>query len=761
MTREDEGPMSGDPIEIEAEPEVEFPSEGPPPLPPAAAERYRAALRQRSTPDLAQILQSLGSPERYARSAELIPAIDERLGEVRSLEGVIAGLGDAARMALGLFAVTENAVWPRAGLDFAMSALGTDSGSALAELTPRGLVLADRDGESDVLVAHPAILSAARTVLPSAPPPPSAGSARQVRASDGLEPVIRTAKLWQIVEEAALRRTQQGALYKRDRERIEDDPVLAGPIADAFEPLPDPATLWLALARGVGLIIDEADSDRTVAAPADYWADHAVHLPQMLATRWLGIRSWHETGGQSNDDAPLPPSTPYLRVAALLWLAAAEPEGWVALDDLAAHLEATFAGWSAPFLALAASPAAEGPPPSRIGPEARARSNPRGKRASGPSAEIPSGPETLAAILLGPAYQLGLVRAAEEDPSGRRLVALTELGRYALAVGRPPAPRETFDYFLFVQPNFQVIAYRQGLNAPRIGQLSRFTTWTQSGAALEMKLTAESVYRGLEGGLTPDAMLDRLARHSARPLPTSVAEALKTWAGRRERVTYFASATLVEFASPEALEAGLAAFPPGDGAGPVRVSDRVLLVEDEATIPFGAFKLAGSRDYTRPPEVCVEVEPDGVTLALDLGRSDLFIDAELVRFADPLAEDGRGGASRRRYRVSPESLRRAVEDGMTPGALARWFVQRVDAPVPPAVRLLLHAAMPNPEPPRASRRVVLAAPSADLLEGMLQHPATRGLFAERLGPATAVVPEENLAALRQALADFGLAMEGP
>src|SRR4051794_7302766 len=99
--------MSSDAFEIDEIP----PSEGPPPLPPAAAERYRAALRQRSTPDLAQMLQALGSPERFTRSAELVPAIDERLGEVRFLEGLIGGLGDAARMALGLFAVAECASW--------------------------------------------------------------------------------------------------------------------------------------------------------------------------------------------------------------------------------------------------------------------------------------------------------------------------------------------------------------------------------------------------------------------------------------------------------------------------------------------------------------------------------------------------------------------------------------------------------------------------------------------------------------------------
>ena len=126
----------------------------------------------------------------------------------------------------------------------------------------------------------------------------------------------------------------------------------------------------------------------------------------------------------------------------------------------------------------------------------------------------------------------------------------------------------------------------------------------------------------------------------------------------------------------------------------------------------------------------------------------------------PISDDGRGGPARRRYRVSPESLRRAVEDGFTPAGLARWFAQRAGAEVPPALRLLLHAAGPAPEPFGVATRVVLTAPSGDLLDGLLQHPATRGLIGERLGPSTAAVPDANLASLRAALGKFGLGLAG-
>ena len=393
---------------------------------------------------------------------------------------------------------------------------------------------------------------------------------------------------------------------------------------------------------------------------------------------------------------------PYLRPAVLLWLATLGPHDWVALDDLAAHLRQLAPRWDR--ITLGDEPAASSatPPASRSRPPRAGGS----KSESGPwGAPAGVGPGVLESLLLGAAYQLGLVRVAEESGSRRRVVQLTPLGRYFLALGPPPPPRPSFEHFLFVQPNFEIIAYRQGLTPMLIGAFSRFAQWSQIGAALELKLTPESVYHGLEGGLTERSMLDRLAQHSARALPASVAEALRTWSDRRERITYHAAATLIEFATREDLEQGLKLWP-AETRPPVRISDRLLLVEDESSIPFQRFRLAGSRDYRRAPEACLEVEPDGVTLTLDLARSDLLIDAELSRFADEQPSAGHLVASpsdspgnpRRRFLVSPASLARAAENGLSPALLAHWYMKRTGAETPPAVRLLLLAASGRDRP---------------------------------------------------------------
>ena len=474
-----------------------------------------------------------------------------------------------------------------------------------------------------------------------------------------------------------------------------------------------------------------------MAADAEFWDDNAFHLPQMIATRWLALREWHEQLGMKQDAGPNDLSIPYLRAPALLWLATRAEEEWLALEDLARLWDDLAPGWDRPMLT------------------------------DSTPLQTPRGAEVLAAILLGPAYQLGLVRTGEEAITGRRVAQLTPLGRYALALGSPPLPRQTFDHFLLAQPNFEMIAYRQGLNPRLIGQFSRFARWSQVGAALELKLTPDSVYRGLEGGLTTDAMLDRLTKHSARPLPAGVAEAIRTWASRRDRVTYFASTTLVEFASGADLEAALKLFPtPTAGrAGPTRISERLLLVEDEGAIPFNKFRMVGSRDYRRPPETCVDVDGDGVTLALDLGRSDLQVDAELARFADEIAAPARTHqdtttSPRRWFEVTPSSLSRAAGNGMTIAAMSRWFEQRTGEPVPAAVRLLLHAADPTAPPFTTARPVVMTTPTPELLDGLLQHPATGGYLEDRLGPTTVIIPDDAVDDLRAALANLGLTLGG-
>ena len=302
-------------------------------------------------------------------------------------------------------------------------------------------------------------------------------------------------------------------------------------------------------------------------------------------------------------------------------------------------------------------------------------------------------------MLLGAAPPLGLVRAGEENGSGRTLVQLSALGRYVLAMGPPPPPRPAFDHFLFVQPNLEIIAYRQGLTPLLVGRLSRFAWWTKIGAAIELKLSQESVVLGLDAGLSPDQMIELLTRHSHRPLPGLVPDAIVRWANRRAQITVYTAATLLEFGSQEERDLALVDWEAGEANVFIPVAAKFILVENPQRIPTDRIISKGSRDYRLPVEKCVSIEADGVTLTVDLRRSDLLIDAELSRFAD---EPTIGRAAAAANQPSADTLlarhpwRRAAAIGISPAQISDWFVRRTGSGASPALKLLLRPAPATP-----------------------------------------------------------------
>ncbi len=109
-----------------------------------------------------------------------------------------------------------------------------------------------------------------------------------------------------------------------------EDPVLACSIADALKPLARLPELWLELACHVGLIEPDPAGDRLLAASSEFWTDNAVHLPQMIATGWMGLQSWQELEATSADANAADTALPFLRFALLLLLSALGESEWAA-----------------------------------------------------------------------------------------------------------------------------------------------------------------------------------------------------------------------------------------------------------------------------------------------------------------------------------------------------------------------------------------------------------------------------------------------
>jgi hypothetical protein len=341
---------------------------------------------------------------------------------------------------------------------------------------------------------------------------------------------------------------------------------------------------------------------------------------------------------------------------------------------------------------------------------------------------------------------LGLLEAGRTSDGGA-VVRLSALGKWVLGLAELPPRAPTPVKTLVVQPNLEILVYRQGLTPALVASLSRFATWTSLGPACTLRLEPESVYRALESGSTFDWILGTLERHGMRATPVAVVESLRTWSNKRERLSVYPGGALLEFADAQDLEAAM-----GRGLAATRLSDRLAVAANEDAIDYRMFRLNGARDYGLPPERCIMVEPDGVTLTIDFARADLLAEPELMRFAQLVPTSG--AAEMRQYRISPQSLSGALNNGLGRRGLEEWFLERTGRPLPAAVQLLIDA--PATAPVEVRRRLILHVSTPLVADGLMQLPATRSLVAGRLGPTALIVADDQLQALRQQLGALGI-----
>lgn len=690
-------------------------------------ERYDAAL-------LRQVAGRLVKPRSQWPTAELLERSLETLSNAAVIDRRLETLDPISRRLLALMAHGGQPRWRVVTLMELLLTLGASAElQPLIDLLEAGLLypeLSERttrlrnfeqwlglgDFPGLVVYAPPTVtarLTADDLQLPDCPGMMAATG--PVHEADGLEWPLRLAVAWQQVAATPLRRTQQGDFFKRDLDRLRTDPVLNAAPADGVMDVADAGLLAVEWALALGLVCDTAGELSAGAFPSTW----EQGLPATLASLWstfLQLQAWDAATGWCGPGASPNPS-PAVALLSLLLLARLAEDGWadpVAIESWIRQRHPHYTGGRAGLVA----------PRSREGRDG--------------------------AFLLGLALPLRLVQAAR-TAEGAWVVRLSPTGRWLLGLADQPPSAPAYAQTLTVQPNHEVIVYRQGLTPALIARLSRLATWKALGPACTMQLQPETIYRGLESGLTFETILQTLEQHGMRPVPPAVVDSIRTWADKRERLGVYPSATLFEFNRPEDLQEALARGLPAQ-----RLSDRLALITDESAIDYRQFRLAATRDYALPPERCVEVQDDGVTLTVDLARSDLMLETELRRFADPLEPAPEG---RREYRVSPASLARGRQGGMTPRAVEEWFLRRTGHGLTPAVRLILNSAA---VPPLVLRRqLVIYVSTSEVADGLLQWPATRHLIDSRLGPTALVVSEENLPLLADELRALGLTLEEP
>jgi hypothetical protein len=646
------------------------------------------------------------------------PVIDRRLKD----------LSPAARKLLAAIGLSRRPTWKVGHLLALLAGLGHAEGfTPIQETLEAGLLFPElNSGEVEdfaawlgasgtlhaVVFAHPAVSIRARGEDLGLSDLGTAASG-PVRIADGLDWPLRLAAVWQQIDAGPMRLTQGNTLFKRDQTRLQADDVLNTPAVDQLAILPDPGTLALFWARAAGLLQEQDGELRS--KPLDVWNAPLHEVLERLVSAMPLLEAWDPLAGYAPSDIGLSPF-PSAAFLCLLALAGMKPGHTVSPASLAAWLWEHHPTWAGTL----------------------------------PDSEHETqGEKWVATFLLGLAHPLRLVEAV--DTTEGRMVRLADLGRHLLAAGPEPAAPPAFPQTLLVQPNAEVLAYRQGLTPDLIATLSRFARWKGLGPACTLELNPEQTYRGLESGLTLPMILQALNRHGTRPVPPAVTDLLQRWSNKRERITVYSSAVLVEFPSAAELDEAM-----GRGIVALRVTDRIGMTADGKEPGLTQLRLIGNRDYEGRPQRCLTVAEDGVTLLVDAAQADLLLEAEIGKYAEPLANET---PTIRRFRLSPPSLRRAAELGLSLSDIDLWFEERSGLPLSPAGRLfLLGKQLP---PPVASRKLVVQFPTSDIADGVMQWPETRALVSERLGPQAVAIDESAFEPLQKLLADLGVALEPP
>jgi len=698
-------------------------------------ERVRQTLHAYDEALLRTVATRLCKPRNQWPASELIDRCLATFDNSAVLDRRLKELQPAARQVLTLIAMSRQPRWPVGSLVEMLITLGAEDGLAPVQaLLEAGLLYPELPtGGAKMKVRHfETWLAQQPRPLVYAPPAitdrcggeplpigvDSTTLAGPGREADGVEWPLRLAVLWQQAATMPFRRTQQRGFFKRDLERLRGDAVLNAAPADPLIELPDLGLFVAAWSVAAGLLRDE-DGELRAGAFSDRWNGP---LPGLLAELWSAVPTLSGWDVQHGGETPGGPGNPYpsTYLLAVTALTALPESAWAKPETIDRWL-----GQRHPYWQAAA--------PSNGEPRKR------GADKTAPSCGA-------AAFLLGVAYPLRLVDAAR-DKAGAWQVRLSALGRWVLGLSDKAPSITTFPQTLLVQPNLEILAYRQGLTPDLVVRLTHFARWQTLGAACTLHLEPASVYRALEAGESYATITQLLDRHGMKPTPTPVLDALKTWSNKRDRISLWPEAVLLEFPGPAELNDAIAR-----GLPAMRLTDRLAAVARESLLDYKHFRLTGTRDYCLPPEKCVDVEGDGVTLSVDPARSDLMLETEIQRFAEPAATSG--AAPRRIYRMTPASLHAAKKAGVHLDDLALWFQQRTGLPLSPAAKMLLTGA--EAPPPELRRQLVLHVLNPELADGLLQWPTTAVLIQARLGPTTIAVAERDAEALQQRLAEVGI-----
>jgi hypothetical protein len=688
------------------------------------SERVRKTLEWYHESLLRSITGKLLRPRNQWSVEDLIQRSIETLTNAVVIDRRLKELPTSARVLLGIIGISQQPIWRVSQLVPILATLGYSEGLVpFRILFDNGLIYPNHSNSQEPLkqfddffggeafqfaeiFVHPSVAQRSKEEEFQLPKLPSHEiSDRGVRLSDGFEWLIRSAVIWQQLANSPVRLTQKQLFSKRDLTRFQNEELLKIPFAEQFGEVPDHSILGIYLALSTN-VIEWVDGE---LRPRQFDREWEIGLEEVLRVHAIAlwkIDRWDPQKGYHPVDEGT--SFPSLSFLTLLLLNHQPKSNWILASDLAEFLWNHHPAWKSSLRQK------EGDPES-----------------------------WMKTFLLGVAYQLRLVEINQSQ--NQFYFRLSEFGRAFWSGNSLPKMASEFPQTLIVQPNSEVIVFRHGLTPSLLNRLTRFANWKTLGTALTFELNAESIYRGLETGLSFQEIIKYLQQHSTKNVPANIIDSIQRWSNKRERITVYTSATLVEFSSPQEMESAFTR-----GLLSLKLTDRIGLIESGEP-EYKHFRLVGNRDYEAKPQKCISFDPDGVTFTIDSALSDLVLEAELTRFAEPRSSADSG---HRRFAFTRQSLKKAAEQGITLLELEEWCFNRSGEPISSSAHMLFSGSGGLSGEMR--RCLVFQLPTEILTDGLMQYPLTAECIDERLGSCALAIYEEKREIFEQRLSELGI-----
>lgn len=359
-------------------------------------------------------------------------------------------------------------------------------------------------------------------------------------------------------------------------------------------------------------------------------------------------------------------------------------------------------------------------------------------------------------VVLGPLRWLGLIEVGSAEAPDR--FRLTPLGRTVLqgqppeTEARPPAARA-----LIVQPNFEIVVTDTAGRYDLLLQLDAFAERVSIDRASTYRLTRAALVEGMSRGVNGQDSIELLERANAGPLPQNVRYSLDEWIALYEALRIRKGLTLLEADSAEQLDRWLA-DPTLAACLGERLSPTVVLVPTAAELTGFLARAQAEHsplrtvNYGEPRGKLLGVRPPDLIL-LPRKRAEPYVLYRLGGLAERSGEQADAIA----YRLTPASLRAAVDAGWkAPGILA-FLEQASGAPPPVEVQLRVLGWSGAVAPVRYESLLAVALPEKPAGWALLRRvPAIERLIRSQPGPEVVLIAVADLEPLRAALAELGI-----